>query len=314
MKHFIFTFLVSLIGLFGFIPLAYSGQEGIAVIVNDNIITHSDINDRLKLIMQSSGIPNTAELRKRMTPQIKGMLIEEQLKIQEANELGIDITQEQIDAGFNRIASQNNIPSDKFMTMMKRSGINLDTLYDQIRSELAWGGVVAQNVRPRVDVTEADIDAELAQLEKNLGKAQYLISEIFLGVESPAQDSAVSEAAQNLYQQLQKQPNAFPKIAQQFSQSAGAAQGGDMGWVAIEQSEDAIESALSTMPKGALSAPIRGKSGYHILLMRDQRSLDKASIPNRDAVLSKLGNERLGRRAKSYLLDLKANAFIEDRG
>ena len=80
--------------------MVYAAEEGIAVVVNDNVITYSDINDRLKLIMQSSGMPNTAELRQRLAPQITSMLIEEQLKIQEASNLDIQVDQEQIDQGF----------------------------------------------------------------------------------------------------------------------------------------------------------------------------------------------------------------------
>lgn len=311
MRYFITTFLV---GLFVLLPNAYARQEGIAVVVNDNVITHSDIQDRIKLIMQSSGMPNTAEMRERMTAQITGMLIEEQLKIQEASKLDIDIPKEQVDAGFERIAGQNNIPPEKFMEMMKGSGINLHTLYDQIRAEIAWGNVVATKVRPRVDVTEADIDADLAQLQESIGQAQYLISEIFLGVESPAQDAVVSNAAQKLYQQLQQSPQTFPQVAQQFSQAAGAAQGGKIGWVTGRQSEESIEQALSTMPKGAISAPVRGAGGYHIVLLHDKRSMTAETLPDRDAILAKIGNQRLARRAKSYLLDLKANAFIEHRG
>ncbi len=310
MKAFLYIFLSFFLVM---VTPVKAAEEGIAVIVNDGVITHSDIRDRLKLIMQSAGIPNTKEMRQKMTPQITNILIEEQLKIQEANELEIEISQEKVLSGFADIAKQNNIPADKFEVMLNSSGININTLYDQIRAEMAWGKVIGMKVRPRIDVTESDIDAELSNLANNIGGNQYLISEIFLNVESPSQDAQTKQSAQKLYGEAKSNPNAFSKIASQFSQSAGSAQGGNLGWVETDQLDKDIETALAQMNKGDISAPIRGISGYHIILLRDKRAISNDNMPTRDEILSKIGNQRLTRQAKGYMLDLKASAFIENR-
>ncbi len=310
MKIFLYSVVLSLMCL---ITPVQAAEEGIAVIVNDGVITYSDIKSRLRLIMQSSGMPNTVEMRQKITPQITSMLIEEQLKLQEANDLGIEVTETQIQEGLERISEQNNIPVAQFIGMLESAGINPETLHDQIRAEIAWGTVVAKKVRPQIDVTDTDVDVELAQLKKNIGTAQYLLSEIFLHVDVPARESSVQQTAEKIYQQLKVEPHAFSAIARQFSQSAGASQGGDIGWVETGQSAEAIEDMLLKMSKGSISAPIRTVNGYHILLLRNKRALTKEALPNREEILSKIGNQRLGRRAKSYLLDLKANAFIENR-
>lgn len=293
--------------------VVYAAEEGIAVVVNDNVITYSDINDRLKLIMQSSGMPNTAELRQRLAPQITSMLIEEQLKIQEASNLDIQVDQEQVDQGFANIAQQNNIPPEQFKAMLKNSNINLSTLYDQIRAEIAWGNVVAAKIRPRVDVTEADVDGELALLQNRIGETEYLISEIFLTVDDPAQDMQIRQSAMKIFNQLQQKPESFPAMARQFSNAAGAAQGGDLGWVEGSQLNEELRTAIAKTAVGSITQPIKSVSGYHILLLRNKRVLLEENVPDREAVLSKIGNQRLARRAKSYLLDLKASAFIENR-
>ena len=290
-----------------------AAEEGIAVIINDSVITYSDIKDRIQLIMQSSGIPNTADMRKKMMPQITNMLIEEQLKLQEASELGFEVSKEKVKEGLVGIAKQNNIPVDKFEEMLQASGINLETLHDQIRAEIAWGRVVSAKVRPQIDVTETDIDAELAFLEHNIGGKQYLLSEIFLSVDTPENADAIHQTALKLYQQLKAKPDSLASVARQFSQAAGATNGGDQGWVETGQSEAAIELVLAILPKGTISQPIRSLSGYHIFFVRDKRSMTPENIPDREAIEAKIGNQRLSRRAKSYLLDLKANAFIENR-
>ncbi len=290
-----------------------SNEEGIIVIVNDSIITHSDFKDRLQLIMQSSGMSNTPEIRQKLAPQITDTLVEEQLKLQEASALGIEVTDEQVQEGLSRIAVQNNIPVTDFVQMLVGSGLNIQTLHNQIRAEISWGSVIARKVRPQINVTETDVDVELARLEKSVGHAQYLLSEIFLNVGAPEEDLLVRERVQKLYQQIQKKPESFSALARQFSQAAGASQGGNMGWVETGQSEKIVEDVLSQASKGTITSPIRTKNGYHIFLLRDKRILAKEAIPDREEILSRIGQKRLVRQATSYLLDLKSNAFIEYR-
>ncbi|MGB1077137.1 MAG: peptidylprolyl isomerase, partial [Bdellovibrionales bacterium] len=160
---------------------------------------------------------------------------------------------------------------------------------------------------------ETDIDAELDILRENIGGAQYRIAEIVLNVDAATQEAEIRQTAQKIYQQLQAQPQSFPAVAQQFSQVAGAAQGGNLGWVETGQIDQELENALKQMAKGSISPPIRTDGGYHIVLLQDKRSLSEENLPSRDDILSKIGNQRLERQAKSYLLDLKASAFIENR-
>ena len=72
-------------------------SEGIAVIVNDDAITVSDVNDRMRLIVSSSGLPNTSDIRNKLMPQIIGSLVEEQIRLQEARRLNLDITPQEIE-------------------------------------------------------------------------------------------------------------------------------------------------------------------------------------------------------------------------
>lgn len=93
---------------------AQAQVEGIAAVVNEDAITMSDVEDRMRLIIASSGLPNTPEIKNKLSGQVVGSLIEEQIKIQEGRRLEIDVTQDEINQGFATIAQQNNIPVDKF--------------------------------------------------------------------------------------------------------------------------------------------------------------------------------------------------------
>lgn len=292
---------------------AFAGDEGIAAVVNADAITISDVEDRLKLMIVSSGMPYNDDIRNRLRGQVLNMLVDESLQMQEARAAGIEVTSEEIENGFATIAKNNNVEPDQFKAVLSRSGIRLSTLRDQIRSQIAWGKVVQKKLRPQIDVTDRDIDERQEYLQANLGKSQYLLAEIFLPVEAAAQDAEVKTLAQRLVREIMDNKAPFPKVASQFSQGASAARGGDLGWIEEGQLPDPLNNLVPSMKEGDLSQPARSLSGYHILLLRGKRVVEQANLPTRDQIMSQIGNERLDRLQRRYLMDMKAEAFVERR-
>ncbi len=290
-----------------------AGTERIAAVVNEDAITVSDVNDRLRLIIGSAGLPNSSEIREKLKPQVMSALIEEQLKFQEARRLDIIVEQEEINKAFESIAAQNKIPADKFAAMLRQGGINPGTMKKQLESQIIWSKVVQQLLRPQVLVSDADIDNFVERLQASKGKKEYLVAEIFLPVESPKEENNVKQLAGKLISQIKSGKAPFYKLAQQFSKSAGSAQGGDIGWVQQGQLPEELDQALLTIEKNQTSNIIRSVSGYHILFLRDDRLISDETIPSRDEIVSRLGTERLERLQRRLLLDLKATAFIENR-
>ncbi|MES2728812.1 MAG: peptidylprolyl isomerase [Pseudomonadota bacterium] len=288
-------------------------RDGIAAVVNDRAISLSDVENRTRLLIKSSGLPDTPEFRQRMIQQVVAMLIEEQIKIQAARKEKITVDDKAVDKGFANVAAQNKMTPEQFAEMMQRQGVRISTLRDQIRAETAWGEVVAKRIRPRIDVSAADINTEMQVIRSNIGKTQYRLAEIFLAVDKPEDDVKIQQAATKLHSQLATQPKIFPQVARQFSQSAGAAQGGDMGWIQGAQLPDALGRTVVGMTPETVSAPVRSLSGYHILFLRAVRTMTEAEVPTQDAVLEKIGTERLVRAARGYMQDLKRAAFIEKR-
>ena len=75
-------------------PPAQAQTEFIAAVVKQDVISTTDLGDRLRMILVSSGLPNNDDTRAKLTPQIMNVLIEEQIKIQETRRLNIEISQE----------------------------------------------------------------------------------------------------------------------------------------------------------------------------------------------------------------------------
>ncbi len=287
--------------------------ETIALVVNEDAITMSDVNDRVKLITASAGLPDTPEIRSKLLPQIVGALVDEQIMLQEAHKLEQSVSQSEIEAGLAQIAQQNKMTAEQFKGLLQRSGIRTETLEHQIQSQVAWAKVVQQKLRPKVTVSESDIDNRLEQIVKAKGKTEYLIAEIFLPVTDAKNQDKARQLADRLVREIRAGKAPFSKVAQQFSQAAGSAQGGDLGWVQQGQLDPALDGILPKIPKGGISDPVKTVAGYHVLLIRDQRQISDATMPSRTQIMNGIGQERLERQARRYLMDLRSSSYIDNR-
>lgn len=291
-----------------------AGKESIVAVVNKGVVTASDVKTRMDLIAASSGLKPSKALDEKLRPQIVEMLIDEQIRSQEAERLGLKVDEKEVEAGFESIARQNNIPADVFKKALQQRGIKIATMYDQIRAQIAWTKVIQKRIRPRIEVTDADIDSELDKLREKIGKEQYKVEEIYLPFGEATKKSEVKNFAEKLSEQLKQEPEAFPKAARQFSQSAGASQGRSIGWIMLGVMPKEVDAVLPTLGKGAVSSAIETLSGYYIVIVQDKRVLAEDQLPSRDDILERVGTERMDRAQRRYYMDLRSQAFIEKRG
>lgn len=288
-------------------------SEQIAAIVNQDAISISDVNDRMRLIITSSGLANNPEIMAKLSKQVVNSLIEEQIKLQEARRLELEITEEEIAQGFAAIAGQNKFEPEQFTEILKRSGINKATMERQIQAQIAWTKIVQSVVRSQVSVTDKDIEDGIARRRANKGRVEYLVAEIFLPMENAQDAGNVQQLANRLVGQIKAGQAPFFRVAQEFSKAAGASNGGDLGWVQQGQLVKEVDAVLKTMTKESVSQPIRSSNGFHILFLRDQRQITDETLPSADEMKQIIGNQRLDRAQRRYYQDLKAGAFIENR-
>jgi len=243
---------------------------GIAAVVNDEAVTTADVVGRMRLATASSGLPDTPETRQRLLPQVLRLLIDEVLQVQEARKLEIEVTETEIDMEMEQVAQRNRMTIGQFREALAQAGIPEATMRQQVRASLAWSKLVQRRIRPTVSVAEEEIQAYAERIKANAGKPEYLVAEIFLAVDTPAAEEDARRLAERLVDQI-SQGASFQAIAQQFSQGAGAATGGDIGWIQQGQLEPALDRTLQQLKPGQFSRPVRGVGGYHVLWVRDQR-------------------------------------------
>lgn len=244
----------------------------IAAVVNESPITQADVEGRLQLAIVSSGLPDTPDTRKRLLPQVIRILTDEALQVQEARERKLSVTEDELNNALSDMAERNRMTRDQLQQALQQAGVPWSTMRQQMLAQLAWSKVVQRVVRQQVNIPDSEVNAYIERIRANAGKPEYQVAEIFLAVDNPANEQEVQNLADRLVDQIGKGAN-FAAVAQQFSQSAGAATGGDLGWIQQGQLEEALDRALQQLHSGQFSRPIRGAAGYHILWLRDQRTV-----------------------------------------
>ncbi|HTQ33689.1 MAG TPA: peptidylprolyl isomerase [Stellaceae bacterium] len=254
-------------------PEAPSGpipEMRIAAVVNDEVISVYDLLSRIRMTLLSSNIPDTPETRRKIEGQVLRSLVDEKLQLQEAKRQNVVATDDEINAALAQIEKQNNLQPGQLNQLLKSRGIDRASLISQVTASIVWTKLVRRKAAETVEISDDEVDAAMKRLKEHANEPQSRIAEIFLAVDNPSQDADVRALAEKLTQQM-KQGARFSAVAQQFSQSATAAVGGDMGWMRPDQLPPELAAAAAPLKPGELSAPIRTNNGYYLLLVLDRR-------------------------------------------
>ncbi|MGE3302484.1 MAG: peptidylprolyl isomerase [Hyphomonadaceae bacterium] len=245
--------------------------EGIAAVVNDQVISTFDVSQRSALILISAGIPPTTEALRQVRPQALRALVDDRLQLQEAKDHDIKVEAREIDAALADIARSNNTSVDQLQRQLGASGIAVTTLRGQLESALAWRRLVNARYASRVRISNRQVQDTLSRIAANASKPQYNISLILLPADTPAEIADATAAAQRLMEEISKGAN-FQLVARQFSGAPSAAAGGDLGWLAQgELKPDALQAAVDRGRPGQLIGPVAAPGGVYIVALRDKR-------------------------------------------
>lgn len=268
-------------------------------VVNGDIITGTDVEQRLALILSANGNKASPEETARLRLQILRNLIDETLQIQEARTADVDVSDQEVNESYARVAEQNFHESVAQLDVsLAKLGSSPASLKRQIRGELAWQRVLRRNVQPFVNVSQGEVNELLDHLKASKGTEEYRIGEIYLSA-TPVNNAAVGANAKRITDQL-RQGGSFVAYARQYSEASTAAVGGDLGWIRLAQLPPELGAVVHDMVPGQLAGPIDTRGGFSILLLIDKRQILTADP--RDALLA----------LKQVSLNLPANAKPAD--
>ncbi|MFD1804163.1 peptidylprolyl isomerase SurA [Mixta tenebrionis] len=249
--------------------------DKVAAVVNNGVVLESDVDGMMRSVKaqaQQAGqqLPDDRTLRH----QIVERLVMDNIILQMGKQMGVQITDQQLDQAIGNIAAQNRMTMDQMRSRLAYDGVNYNAYREQIRKEMQIAEVRNNEVRRRVTILPQEVDTLATQMgAQNSQGTELNISHILLALpENPSQQQVDEQEklAKQLVGELRGGAD-FGKLAVTYSADPQALQGGNMGWGKIEELPTLFAQALSTAKKGDIVGPVRSGVGFHILKVNDLR-------------------------------------------
>tara|TARA_B100000676_G_C18039365_1_gene823890 strand:- start:242 stop:1549 length:1308 start_codon:yes stop_codon:yes gene_type:complete len=275
----ILTVYLVIIGALSSTNLTNAQQQDlirIAAIVNDEIISVFDLENRVRLVAATTNTSQSLEKLKRLKPQILRQMIDEKIQLQEAKKLNIRVSSREFNGTIANLERQSKMRPGQIWSFLRSNNIDRSALETQIQAKISWMKLVNRRIRRQISVGQEEINEEIVRLKNLKGKPQLHVLEIFLNVDRPDSEQQIRQIADRLISQILNGAS-FKALAREFSQSTTAARGGNLGWITESELDPELSAALSVMQPGQVSHPIRTLTGYYILFLinRRENSTDK---------------------------------------
>ena len=239
-------------------------------IVNGEVITQTDVDQRVALMAIANGGSIPADELERLRQQVLRNLIDETLQIQAAKAAEIQVTDADVDKTVARVAGNVNQTPEQMAEYLKANGSSIRSIRRQILGEISWRRLQSAKIESGISVGDEEVKAVIARLEASKGTEEFRVGEIFLA-STPANSEQVMANARRILGQLQ-QGASFVGYARQFSEASTAAVGGDLGWVRPEQLPEQLSSAVRNLNPGQV-AIVGVPGGVSIVAVQDKRKV-----------------------------------------
>ena len=242
-----------------------------AIKVNDKVITRYELQQRARMLQlfRQPGDPQE-EARKQ--------LIEERLKVDAADAVGIVIHEADIAAGMEEFASRANMTTEQFIKALGGADVAAQTYRDFIIAGVTWRTLIRAKFGPRVQVGSADIDRALASNAAD--GVRVLLSEIYIPA-PPGRETQAEALAARLSQITTI--SAFAQAARQYSAAASRGRSGKVNWLPITQLPPAIRGQVLGLAPGQVTQPIPISGAIALFQLRAIEE-GKAAAPEYEAI------------------------------
>lgn len=248
--------------------------DRILVVVNDDVITAREVDDRLasvrkRLAAQKVALPADDVLRR----QVMERMVLEHLQLQVARNLGITVSDDQVDRAIRQYAERNHQTPEALRAEAQKEPGGWRAFREELRAQLVIQQLVEREITGRVGVSEAEVENFLANQAARGGDAEYDLSHILIAVPERASPEAIARArarAEAVLAELRKGAD-FGQLAVANSQGQNALEGGRLGWKSAGELPDLFVNALRGLQPGQVSDVLRSPNGFHILRLNDRR-------------------------------------------
>lgn len=287
--------------------------DRIVAIINDSIITMSELNAATNLALEKSGglekIDAAAAIE--MKKKILDGLIEQKLVKQASDKAGIDVSEKEIDNAVEDIKKENGMTQDGLLLTLARSGLTYKEYREQLKEQIRQVKFINKEFRSKITIEPEDVEDYYRQHMNDFQTpATYKISMIFI----PDADKAVAAQKLEMVKEGLSRGTDFKELAREYSEGPTASSGGDMGYLKINEMDKAIQDAVIKLKANEISPSIRAGDGVYFIQLNDvkpaqQRPFEEVKGLAQDKLYRKIMDDRFS----VWLNEMKKYAHVEIR-
>ena len=294
--------------------------ERVVAVVNDEIILETEM-EQAAAPMYRGPDPDSAEgkklweetKRKALDQMIDGKLVQQQ-----ASELKLSVTPEEVDRAIQQVKEQNHLDDATFRQALEQQGFTVEGYRKTLKKQILELKVVNTAVRSRVTVSDDEVKTYYKQNEKLVaGDRQSHLRQILVAVPDRASDADIDtkKRVATKVMELARGGTSFAELAKQYSDDDGTkASGGDLGWVGKGVLVDALDEAMAQMEPGDVRGPIRTDRGWVVLQLVERQSGDlKPYEEIKEQLRKQLYDQQVEKAQQSWIKELRKKAHVEVR-
>ena len=295
--------------------------EKIAAVVGEAVVLASEVEEKAAPMMGDvTRMPDPDKRAARaaaLRHEVLDRLIDDELILQQAAELKLSISSEQIDASIEEIKKQNNIDDDQLREALKGQGMTMGSYRADLKRQLLRFRVLNVAVGSRVNISDDEVKAYYDRHMKDMANVQVRASHVFIAIPAGADATVVAEKqaqAQKILDRA-KAGEDFAKLAREVSDDAATrAEGGDLGYFGKDMLPKAIEEMVFAMQPGDIRGPVRADRGFHVIKLIDRKTTDPKPLDEvKDDIRMQLRGKDMERQTKIYLAELRKKTLVDIR-
>ena len=256
--------------------------DRVVAIVNEGIVLQSQLDTQTTLIEdrlrgQGSQLPPADVIRQ----QVLERLILQEIQIQRAGRLGVQVPDEMLNEALRDVAQRNNIPFEQMPVALEAQGIDYATYREEMRREIMLSMLRQRDVFPRIYVSPRELDQAL---ERDAGQAgvntEFDVSHILLSLpeSATAEEMAKVEDLARDIRRRADQGEDFGQLALAYSKAQSALERGKLGWRRLGQLPQFIADLVTQLQTGQVSDPVRTPTGFHLVRLDGTRGGDSGPV------------------------------------
>lgn len=294
-------------------------MDRVVAVVNGQVITLSELNERegpiAKQVSEAFSGPERDRRLAELKKKVVDSLIEDLLLEQEAERLGMKVSDRDIDDAIDEVKKQNSLDDEGLRAALKREGLTYESYRVQIKKQIEKSRVIGQQVRSKVSVTDKEL-ADYYERNKRLflKDDEIKVSHILFLVPENASGEEIERIKGQALQvlELARKGNEFSELAKKYSQDASAMEGGSLGFFKKGQLLPALEAAAFSLKKGEISDLVRTPYGFHIIRLDYIKEASPEPFETvKEKIKSAATSEMMEQRYKDWMDELKKSAIIE---